>query len=460
MKPLSELEQLSHSELVELVQSLQREISRLESELSKYKEEEKTKKPPATPENSSVPPSQGEKKNQSSVSAKPKHGPKKGHPKWEREWVEKPDEIREFRPKSCSGCAYDLSKEQGEVVDKSQITEIPPVVAKVIEVHQIEVTCPGCGQQERGVPPAGLELNRTFGSRVEATVVYYRQEQHMSYDRTRKAMNDVHGVTLSEGAIDLIMKRTGHLAKDETETFIKEIRQSEVVNSDETGARVLGQNWWQWVFCTATVVLHLLKPSRGSQVITDLFGQEHWVQVWGSDCWSAQLKPTFEHRQICLAHQLRDLQRAIEQNPDCWWAQAMQALFRRTIHLHHQRNDLSPEDWQLQRQRISRICDWLLKRPVSGELAQKLLARFRKHRDHLFVFLEFDGVEPTNNVAERALRPSVIHRKVTNGFRSEWGAQAYAALASVIDTNKLNGINPFLAISNLLPPSPLEQPSE
>ena len=80
--------------------------------------------------------------------------------------------------------------------------------------------------------------------------------------------------------------------------------------------------------------------------------------------------------------------------------------------------------------------------------------RYRKHRDKLFVFLYRKDVEPTNNVAERDLRPSVIHRKVMGGFRSEWGAKAFAALASVIDTAELSGVHPFGAIQSLFgPPS-------
>jgi transposase len=82
--------------------------------------------------------------------------------------------------------------------------------------------------------------------------------------------------------------------------------------------------------------------------------------------------------------------------------------------------------------------------------ARRLQRRYLKYRQNLFVFLYRRDVEPTNNVAERALRPSVIHRKVTGCFRSEWGATGYAALASIIDTAELNGVHAFQAIQSLL----------
>ncbi|MBP7691353.1 MAG: transposase [Anaerolineales bacterium] len=87
--------------------------------------------------------------------------------------------------------------------------------------------------------------------------------------------------------------------------------------------------------------------------------------------------------------------------------------------------------------------DRLLARPVSGRLAQNLRTRYRTHRQHLFVFLYRADVPADNNASERALRPLVVHRKVMGSFRSEWGAQAYAALATVINTAKRAGENIF-----------------
>jgi transposase len=195
--------------------------------------------------------------------------------------------------------------------------------------------------------------------------------------------------------------------------------------------------------------LHVMRFNRSVDVIRDVMGQ-HKAEVWVSDCLSAQLKAPAQQRQICLAHQLRNLQAVIDLEPSAFWPQAMQALFRYAIHLHGQRQPLTADQYPHQVQRIEQLCDWLLKRSLHQQQAARLQRRYRKHRQSLFVFLYRSDVEPTNNRSERALRPSVVHRKVSGGFRSAWGARAYAALASVIDTAELEGIHAFDAIQSLV----------
>jgi transposase len=206
-----------------------------------------------------------------------------------------------------------------------------------------------------------------------------------------------------------------------------------------------------------TAVLHVIKPSRSSAVIEPVL-VDSCVEVWGSDCLPAQLKPDIPQRQLCLAHQIRDLQRVLDQYPESWWTAALQTIFRAAISLHHLRSHLPEPQFQAQRNRLELLSDWLLSRSPPQTEALKLRKRYLKHRQHLFVFLYRSDVEPTNNVAERALRPAVIHRKVTNGFRSQWGAEAYVAMASVIDTAKLQDRSPFEAIQQLFPPPALPLP--
>lgn len=130
----------------------------------------------------------------------------------------------------------------------------------------------------------------------------------------------------------------------------------------------------------------------------------------------------------------------------------MQVLFRYAIHLHHQRDNLSPEDFAIQVTRIERHCDRLLQRALDPPETKRLQRRYFRHRDKLFVFLHRSDVDPTNNVAERAVRSSVIHRKVTGCFRSDWDAKAYTSIASVIDTTELSGIHAYDAIQSLISP--------
>jgi transposase len=263
-------------------------------------------------------------------------------------------------------------------------------------------------------------------------------------------------VEISQGGIDKIMRRAGNKALQAVEPIQESVRQSAVIHCDETGSRVDAQNWWEWVFCSLTAVLHVIRFNRSSDVIRDVMGPSQ-AEVWVSDCWNGQLKAPARQHQLCLAHQLRNLQAVIDLSPMAFWPRAMQAVFRSAIHLHDQRHQLPPEQFGQQVRRIEQLCDWLLQRSLSQDRAGKLQRRYLKHRQSLFVFLYRSDVEPTNNRSERALRPSVIHRKVIGCFRSGWGARAYAALASVIDTAELEGVNAFDAIQSLfgLPSLPL-----
>jgi transposase len=451
-----DMAQLSREELIELVlaehaqlEALQEVVVRLKADYEALKLKlEKGKKPPTNSSNSSQPPSRDQKPNQPKDRKKHRHGPPHGHAKHEREFVAEPDHVVEVRPQVCEECRGDLSMESGSLADVNQITELPEAKAEVIEVRQYEVKCPCCGRKQTGETPAGLEMERTFGARLEATVVYFRQEQHMSYIRTESALRDLHGIKISPGGIDKIMQRGGRQAGQQMEPIQNEIQQSKVIHSDETGSRVDGQNWWQWVFCSATAVLHVIRSNRSADVIKDVMA-DHTAEVWVSDCYSAQMKAPSDERQLCLAHQLRNLQAVVDRYPASFWPRAMQALFRSAIHSYNRRDHLSPPEFQAQVQRVEHLCNWLLERSPEQPEAKRLLKRYHKYRDCLFVFLHRTDVSPTNNISERHLRPSVVHRKVMGCFRSGWGASAYAALASVIATAALKGASPFATIQNL-----------
>jgi transposase len=455
----NDVAQMSRDELIQLVWQQYEQNLKLQAEVEALKLKlEKGRKPPTNSSNSSQPPSQDQKANLPAKRKKHRHGPPIGHVKYERKFVAQPDQIVEVKPQVCERCQVDLSKENGRLVNVNQITELPERQAKVIEVRQYETSCPCCGQTQVGEPPAGLEMERSFGARLEATVVYYRQQQHLSYLRTQSALQDLYRVEISPGGIDRIMQRGGKAALEQAEPIQAAVQGSAVVHCDETGSRVDGQNWWQWVFCTAQAVFHVIRFDRSVDVIQEVMAN-HEAEVWVSDCYSAQMKAPAKERQLCLAHQLRNLQAVVELHPTSFWPRAMQALFRSAVHLHNQRDHLPPPEFQAQVERIEQVCNWLLERPLEQKEAKRLRKRYTKYRDGLFVFLHRTDVSPTNNVSERALRPSVIHRKVIGCFRSGWGAQAYAALASVIATSALNGISAFDAIQTLfgVPSLPLTQ---
>ena len=445
-----DLEALSKEELIQLILEQAKQLAQLKADYEALKMKfEQNRKPPTSSKNSSQPPSKDQKSNQPKDKRKHRHGPPKGHEKNERQFVAEPDQVVELRAKRCQHCEAELEGQAERLAKVNQITELPEAKAEVIEVRQYEVVCPCCQQEQVEKPPAGLEMERRFGARLEASVVYYRQEQHMSYARTQKALWDLHRVEISQGGIDNIMQRCGQRAAAQVPEIEAVIQKSRVVHSDETGSRVEGNNWWEWAFCTTTAVLHMLRFDRSSDVIKDVMGEAE-AEVWVSDCYLAQLKAPAKERQLCLAHQLRNLQAVADAYPRISWPRVMQTVFRTAIHLHHQRDQLSPEEFEKRVARIERYTDRLLQPSQAPPEAGRLQRRYLKYRQHLYVFLHRKDVEPTNNVAERALRHSVIHRKVIGCFRSSWGAKAYAALASVIDTAELAGIDAFQTIQKLM----------
>ena len=244
------------------------------------------------------------------------------------------------------------------------------------------------------------------------------------------------------------MQRAGSKAIQGVKVIEQDIQQSAVIHSDETGSRVGGNTWWQWVFCSLTAVLHVMRFNRSAEVIQAVMG-EHTAEVWVSDCYLPQMQaPSIQH-QLCLAHQVRNLQAVVEQYPKHFWARHVQILFRYAIHLHNQRQTLSAAAFLNRVARMERLFDQLLQQNLDPPEARRLQRRYQKYRDALFVFLYRTDVSPTNNISERYLRPSVIHRKVSGGFRSDWGVRGYAALKSLIDTARLSGSSPFDTIQNL-----------
>ena len=446
----NDLAQMSQAELIDLVLAQAEQNAKLQAEMEALRLKlEKGRKPPTNSGNSSQPPSRDQKGNLAPKRKRQKHGPPYGHTKFERKFVSQPDHVVELKPERCGQCQTNVEQVTLRLADVNQITELPEAKAEVIEVRQYGAECPCCGVNQVQEPPVGLEMERTFGARLEATVVYYRQEQHMSYVRTRAALQNLHGVTVSQGGIDKIMQRAGSQAVQEVKVIEQALQQSAVIHSDETGGRVDGNTWWQWVFCSLTAVLHVMRFNRSADVVQDVMGEQE-AEVWVSDCYLPQMKAPAKKHQLCLAHQLRNLQAVVEQVPNHFWARHVQILFRYAIHLHNQRQELSAQAFGNRVERLEKRFDQLLKQNLDPPEARRLQRRYQKYRETLFVFLHRTDVSPTNNISERYLRPSVIHRKVSGGFRSAWGAQAYAALKSLVDTGALSGFAPFRVIQNLL----------
>lgn len=434
------LETLTREELIDLVLQLHAVVTELKAKVAELEAKFASKNhPPKTSSNSSVPPS-SERKGNSRNTRRKKRGAKHGHVGKSRVRVD-PDVFIECKLDTCPDCGADLQYVEQKVVGSSQVVEIPPIQPVVIEARRYGCTCPDCGREQSADYPDGMESERVFGCRLTALVTYLHEIHHMSYVRLQTVLGIVFGLTVSVGGLVNLVKRTGSKLRPVAEEILDEIRHSEVVGSDETGARVDGQNQWQWVFVTEKATYHVIAPSRGAVVIEEVMGEAQPV-VWVRDLWSAQCKGPGKHHQLCHAHQLRDLQYAVDSERSCW-AYGMQRLLLHSQRLVKYRGRLPPEIFQQEVEKVEATLDDLLEWEVFGVEAQRLQRRYRKHRDSLFVFLHIPGVPYDNNASERALRNSVIHRKVSGGFRSDVGAEAHAIVSSVVDTTKKRGEDVF-----------------
>lgn len=447
-----ELEQLSKPRLIEIILQQQALIEQVQARVAQLEDQIKGLiQPPKDSSNSSVPPSKTRKPNRRQSRRKKQRGPKPAHPGTSRKRQE-PDAIVECRPTSCDHCGGDLPHSGGRLLGTSQVVELPPVRPVVIEARRYQATCPICGRRQAGEYPPGLEPQRVFGPRLEALVCYFHHVQHVSYERLAGLFHGLFGLGLSQGAIANIIARAAVGLQPEAEAIRERVRRSAVIGSDETGARVDGTNCWQWVFETSEASYHVIGSSRSAQVIQGIMG-DAVADVWLSDLFSAQLKAPTKLRQICHAHQLRDLQYAIDTERSAF-AYRMQRLLLRAQRLAKHRSDLSPKAFAREVAEIENKCDQLLTAAVPGRHGRRLQKRYRKHRDALFTFLSRPDVPPDNNACERALRKSVVHRKVSGGFRSDWGAAAFATMATVIETAGKQGQDALSILTSLLAPGP------
>jgi transposase len=245
-----------------------------------------------------------------------------------------------------------------------------------------------------------------------------------------------------------MLTRVGEAIAAPAERIAAEVRASEVIASDETSARVEGMTWWQWTFGCATACTFVMASTRGKCVPLEFLAGAR-PRMWLSDRLPAQCKHAEEH-QFCLAHLIRNARYAVEHG-DTVFAPGFKTLLQDACAVGRRRPDLADATIAAHRRRLERQLESLLAcKPTDAEGRKLRDAVALDCRGKLFVFLKRRDAEPTNNESERALRPSVICRKVTNGFRSRWGAKAYAALCSIVETGRRNGRSALTAIRDAL----------
>lgn len=403
-------------------------------------------RPPKTPDNSSKPPSQGQKEDRpASGTDRPA---RRSRPGVGRTLHPNPDRTINQRLTTCPKCEAvfpDASQTPQQIYER---IELPPIRPDVTQVRLFGGRCACCGERVTATAPAGLEPGSPFGNSIAAMVVYLHYAHAIGMERLAVLMDELFSLSISEGAICNIPARAREPLLVATAAIEKVVLTSPVVCSDETSVRVKGKNWWEWVFVTTRAVLHVIKPSRGKAVVNALFGTIQ-PEVWVSDMLGSQ-RGHGVLWQVCLAHLLRDAKYAIECG-DTAFSTPFRWLLLRAIAIGQRRETLKDTTLAQYLYDLDRRLDRIMAAVPVGEPGRKLHKRMLANRAHLFVFMTRRDVPTTNNVSERHLRPSVIFRKVTNGFRCEWGAETYAAFRSVVSTAKANRASVLDTVRFVLP---------
>ena len=453
MTALPDLSQLTHDEKDALIRALWAQVQALTAQVQTLAArvaelEARLGGPPKTPDNSSLPPSRGKKPNRAEKLPRP--GPRPGslgRMGGGRALTENPDEIVVARPVRCAHCQAALGEADQVLHGRYDKIDLPRVAPVVTRVERYAARCGCCGATTLAPVPDGLEPGTPFSVGIVALAIYLRFAHAISYQRLSRLLGELFGLGISEGALDAAFRRAKPLFDADVAAILARLRCARVVCSDETSVRVDGRTCWNWVFQNDEVVIHVVRRSRGAGVVAEVL-DGHRPALWVSDLYGAQ-QGHAEEWQICLAHQLRDCAYAMEAG-DAVFAPRMKALLLRAVVLARRSRGLAPSTRREYRRRLECALDAVMALALTHRDGQRLRKRYGRLRSHLFTFLDHPEVPADNNGSERELRPTATYRKVTGGFRSDWGVDLFAGVRSVIGTAARRGVGAYQAIQQTL----------
>ncbi len=449
MEKLPDLKQLSNEAKEALIVELWQEIQKLTAALATTGEAKPNKVPTKTSKNSSTPPSKGFKANiKPSKIEGVKRAGSVGRAGGGRELHPAPDQTIIAQLKNCPQCGEKVTAVAQKLQSVYEKIELPPIRPIITRIERYGGQCACCQAEYVAPVPLGMEPGSPFGSSIQSLVTYLRYTHAISYERLSSIFASVFGLKISEGAIANLLAKVKTTLDDQVSQILQRLRRAKLICSDETSARVNGQNQWEWVFQNQDVCLHVIRPSRGTGVINEVLG-EHRPDIWVSDLFSAQKNHPAPQWQVCLAHQLRDCQYAMDAG-DRIFAPGMKRLLLRAFIIHRRREKIDDARLKRYRENLQERLTGILNLAPHHPDGIRLRKRYGGLIDNLFLFLEDTGIPPTNNSSEQAIRMSVVFRRVTNGFRSSWGRDLFAAVRSVVNTGKRQGLTAYQSIQQAL----------
>ena len=403
-------------------------------------------KPKKTSTNSHLPPSQNGPGGKARK-AKRRRKPRPSRPGVARPLAPEPDRTERRLAESCPHCRTALSPAAQRCRHRYDHIDLPEVRPVVPRVELFGGRCGSCGRRYRADPPAAMPPGTPFGPGIRSLLAYLHHSHHVGFERLSRMLKELFGLAISEGAIANAFRRMGPAFDTACAAITAKLLTAPVIASDETTTRVNGVTQWQWVFHSEHAVLHTIAPSRGRAVAAAVLG-EHRPAVWISDRYAGQQELGRVH-QVCLAPVLRDVQYAIDCG-DSVVAPKIRDHLRWSIRVGKRRPSLKDSTLAAYAAKAERGLDALLGVPAAHPAGRELQRQIKAWRGKFFVFLNDRRVSPTNNGSEQEIRPSVVFRKVTNGFRSDWGPGIHAGYRSVTGTARRQAQSAWTAIRNLI----------
>lgn len=333
----------------------------------------------------------------------------------------------------CSGAVENLAPLA------QYIEEIPPVRPHVTRLVTWSAECPLCGEV-RSTHPLQTSVGQgaakvQLGPRALALAATLNKKLGLTTRKTCLILKQLSGLSITPGGLTQALARVAGKVEAEYGQLVEQIRSSDAVFADETSWWVGGPGWWLWVFTTRQgCTFYRVDESRNSEVVKDVLGED-FSGILVSDCLNIYDAPDYRKHK-CIAHHLQAIKKARERpdTTDPSYLDEWKMLFQHVIALYNKHEKCDAARFA---EESSRLMDWsdrLLNRSCiqSGDVAVQ--NRLLKQQAHLFGCLEDTAAEPTNNRAERALRPAVIARKLSCGNKTEAGRRTWQILTSLATT--------------------------
>ena len=426
------------AELEAEVAALKAEVARLAELVAKLsKNSSNSSKPPSS--DIVKPPKRTSSKQANSRKKKRKIGGQPGHTKHERPPFssDEIDEVREYRLNCCPDCGGRVSArpKAARVVQQVELAEKP---VEIIEHRAQGCWCRRCKKVVYAPLPATVQKGGLVGPELTALVGYLKGACHASLSTIRKYFRDVLHIPISRGQLAKVIGKVSAALEPAYQELRASLPSEPHLNVDETGHKNNGKPHWTWCFRAELYTLFKIDSSRGSNVLIDMLGEE-FNGVLGCDYFSAYRKYMKDFSvclQFCLAHLIRDVKfiMGLPGKRTQVYGERLLAAIRKMFRIIHRRDTMTPKGFQraLERARTD-VIHAALWAPRCKQ-AQNLANRFRLHGEAYFRFITTPGVEPTNNLAEQAIRFVVIDRRITQGTRSKrgqrWCERIWTAIAT------------------------------